>query len=100
MCFSCLLVHWHVPGVPLVHIIHLSTSGTPNCKNMLTSSGMGDKSLNLPVRQGEPTNLEIVFCKHLEATEEPTEVLLWLVLTGADIMGPRILPTAITHVWI
>ena len=59
---------------------------------------MGDKSLNLLVKQVENTQLEIVFYEHLESMEEPLEVLLWLVLTRTDITGPHILPTAITHI--
>ena len=58
---------------------------------------MGDKSLNLPVRQVEPAHKEIVFCKHQEATEEPAEALLWLMLTGADITDLCILPAAMTY---
>ena len=100
MCFSYLLVHLNLPGIPLAYIVYLSASGTPNYKITFTISKMGDKSLNLLVRQREPTYLEIVFCKHLEAMEEPAETLLRLVLTGADITGLCILPTAITHVWI
>ena len=58
---------------------------------------MGDKSLNLLVRQVKPTSLKIVFSKYLEAMEEPSEALLRLVVTGAHIMGPGILPAAVTY---
>ena len=98
MCFSYLLVHCHVLWVLPVHIIHLSTYGTPNCESTLTISSMGDKSLTLLVRQVENTQLEIIFYEHLESMEEPLEVLLWLVLTRTNITGPHILPTAITHI--
>ena len=54
---------------------------------MLTISSTGDKNLNLPVRQVEPSHLEIVFCEHQKAAEEPAEVLLRLVLTGGDTTG-------------
>ena len=71
---------------------------TESRKHVLTISSTGDKNLNLPVRQVEPANLEIVFCEHREAIEEPVEVLLQLVLTGANITGPPILPAAVTHI--
>ena len=40
------------------------------------------KGLNLPVRQVEPTHLEIVFCEHQEAMEVTVNASLQLVLTG------------------
>ena len=57
-------VHLHVPGCIPVHLFRLSTSTTPNHEHMLTISSMGNKSLDLPVSQVEPTHKEIVFCKH------------------------------------
>ena len=67
---------------------------------MLTISSTGDKNLNLPVRQVEPSHLEIVFCEHQKAAEEPAEVLLRLVLTGGDTTGPRILPANVSHIFL
>ena len=61
------------------------TSGTLNCESTLAISNIGGKVLNLLVRQVEPAYYEIVFCEHGEATEEPTEALLQLMLTRADI---------------
>ena len=49
-------VYCNVLGHLLVQSFCLSASGTPNCESALAISGMGDKGLNLPVRQVEPAH--------------------------------------------
>ena len=58
---------------------------------------MDDEGLNLQVRQVEPAHIKIVLYQHWEAGVKLPRALLWLMLTGVDIMGPCILPAAITY---